>query len=301
MKKNVTLKVISTQLNKNEEIKILINVLNDLCSYLESKFPSGFYVDDVAVWFKLKHPEIVIFKGDRGRNELKRKFPRKDILNVQNVCHHLSGHTKSVIEVLEPIKKKIDPFDWIGKMNYRLKRDWKKRTFESVAEVAGQLPRDAKNETNEDVPKFQEKIEESKHINTSKPSNGAELGLSGEYFILKYEIRKLKEIGQAELVGKVKHISVESNDTAGYDILSFDNNGNEIFIEVKTTTGEKKTAFFITENELNCSRKNPEKYRLYRVYNFNEGKGQGDVEIVQGSVNANYDLKPVTYIATKKS
>lgn len=54
----------------------------------------------------------------------------------------------------------------------------------------------------------------------------------------------------------------------GYDIRSFDPDGAERFIEVKTTRGGPRTDFFLSRNERAFSQKEPERFRLYRLYDF---------------------------------
>jgi hypothetical protein len=43
---------------------------------------------------------------------------------------------------------------------------------------------------------------------------------------------------------------MEEGDGAGFDIASFDPDGRERFIEVKTTNGAATTPFFLTRNEM---------------------------------------------------
>ena len=81
--------------------------------------------------------------------------------------------------------------------------------------------------------------------------NGIEnkrIGDLGELWVIKYESDKLKKNGKNNLVGKIKHISKNEGDGTGYDILSFDNEENKIFIEVKTTKGAKNSTFYVTRN-----------------------------------------------------
>lgn len=56
------------------------------------------------------------------------------------------------------------------------------------------------------------------------------LGLAGEIMVLNYEKEKLKTLGRVDLTDKVKHISLDEGDGAGYDILSYDEVGHELFI-----------------------------------------------------------------------
>ena len=70
------------------------------------------------------------------------------------------------------------------------------------------------------------------------------------------------------LVVRVDQVSSTIGPHAGFDILSFENNGSDRFIEAKTTKYGKNTPFFVTPNELNFSREHSSKYFLYRVFNF---------------------------------
>ncbi|MBK7638619.1 MAG: DUF3883 domain-containing protein [Bacteroidetes bacterium] len=58
----------------------------------------------------------------------------------------------------------------------------------------------------------------------------------------------LKDNNKIDLAEKVRHISIEIGDGAGYDILSYEFNGDAKFIEVKTTQSNTKQ-FIITLNE----------------------------------------------------
>lgn len=96
----------------------------------------------------------------------------------------------------------------------------------------------------------------------------SKLGLLGEQFVISYEIQKLKVLGLDSLVKKIEHISQTEGDSAGFDILSFDEEGNEKFIEVKTTIMGKDAPFYFSNNQLHFSNKEKERFRLYRVFNF---------------------------------
>ena len=85
------------------------------------------------------------------------------------------------------------------------------------------------------------------------------LGDAGEELVIEFEKEKLKSaklFEKAELVTKVK-------DGCGYDVLSFDANGNEIHIEVKTTTGNEDEPFYFSINEKEFLEQHPENYFLY--------------------------------------
>lgn len=87
----------------------------------------------------------------------------------------------------------------------------------------------------------------------SKQKRDAErqrIGLLGEQYVFEQEKLRLKIAGKKLLASKVKLVSAEQED-AGYDVLSFANDGAEKHIEVKSTSqspfsGER---FWLTENE----------------------------------------------------
>lgn len=57
-------------------------------------------------------------------------------------------------------------------------------------------------------------------------------------------------------------------DGAGYDILSFDTDGRDRLIEVKTTNGWERTPFHITRNELAVAEERRANWRLVRLWRF---------------------------------
>lgn len=93
------------------------------------------------------------------------------------------------------------------------------------------------------------------------------LGRVGEQHIYDREIAGLIEADRMDLAKRVEWTSEERGDGAGYDIRSFDpTSGQERFIEVKTTRGGARTDFFLSRNERAFSDEEPERYRLYRVF-----------------------------------
>ena len=117
-----------------------------------------------------------------------------------------------------------------------------------------------------------------------KNAQNKRLGDLGELWVLQQERKRLVAEGRKDLSEKVDHISMNQGDGAGYDILSYDKYGNEILIEVKATKGSLHSPFYITRNELERSIRDDEKYRLYRVYNFNVDTQHGQLHIFEGSL-----------------
>lgn len=88
-------------------------------------------------------------------------------------------------------------------------------------------------------------------------------GLKGEKLVVEYEYDRLK--GYPDLQKKIEHKS-RDDDGLGYDILSFEIDGSERHIEVKTTKGKRtnKLSFHLTANELQVAN-NLENYWIYDV------------------------------------
>ena len=118
------------------------------------------------------------------------------------------------------------------------------------------------------------------------------LGLEGERFVLRIESDRLKALFPDDESKRPVHVSEEEGDGLGYDIRSFDEKGNVIFIEVKTTTGQYSDPFYITRRELIRSETSPKEFRLYRVYHFKDGSG--DIGITPGSLKK-YCTCPTEY------
>jgi Protein NO VEIN, C-terminal len=94
------------------------------------------------------------------------------------------------------------------------------------------------------------------------------LGQDGEELVFHHEQQRLQKLDRPDLARKIRWISKELGDGAGYDILSFDASGKERLLEVKTTVGADVTPFYITRNELSLASERPDAFRLCRVFDF---------------------------------
>lgn len=93
-----------------------------------------------------------------------------------------------------------------------------------------------------------------------------DIGQRGEEIIYNYEKNLLIKIGRNDLASKVEWIA-KQDCTAGYDILSYDINGNKKYIEVKSSTGSSDK-FYLSKNEIEVARKYGENYFIYKVNNI---------------------------------
>lgn len=94
------------------------------------------------------------------------------------------------------------------------------------------------------------------------------LGRAGEERILAHEHVSLLAVGRTDLAERIRWVSHVDGDGAGYDIQSFDTDGSDRLIEVKTTNGWEHTPFYITRNELAVAEERRKDWRLVRLWNF---------------------------------
>jgi hypothetical protein len=99
-------------------------------------------------------------------------------------------------------------------------------------------------------------------------ARNAQLGRAGEEFAVAYERARLRALGRDSLASQVEHVSVTQGDGLGFDVLSFDENGGERFIEVKTTQFGSQVPFFVSQSEVDFSRERERSFDLYRVFRF---------------------------------
>jgi hypothetical protein len=121
------------------------------------------------------------------------------------------------------------------------------------------------------------------------------LGLAGEELVLDFERDRLERAGKSVWAGKVEHVSKVRGDSAGYDILSYEADGRERFIEVKTTAFSKASSFYISRNEIGFSETHASQYRLYRLFEFRKSPRMFEVT---GSMRERLVLDPVSFSAT---
>jgi len=94
------------------------------------------------------------------------------------------------------------------------------------------------------------------------------LGRAGEERILAHERAILIGSGRSDLADRVRWVAHLDGDGAGYDIHSFEQDGRDRLIEVKTTRGWERTPFHISRRELEVSEAQRENWRLVRLWNF---------------------------------
>lgn len=126
----------------------------------------------------------------------------------------------------------------------------------------------------------------------------ARIGLQGERLALEIEKERIEKLGLNQ--EKVKWRSTES-DSFGYDIESVDMiNGKEqrVFIEVKSTSDRIDSPFYVSKNQVETSNSLGINYRILRLFDVDSTEPK--YYYSTGKIEDNFDLDPVTYLATNK-
>ena len=146
---------------------------------------------------------------------------------------------------------------------------------ESVFEETDQKK---ESDLNYELPEFNPIVLESqpkdiskKRKTSSKPSKPStpskKVGDAGEKYVYEFEKNKLERLGLSDLANKIVKQYEDLSFFPGYDIQSFDELGNKIFIEVKSTKGKNKNYFEISDNEIRAAKELGDSYHIYQVTN----------------------------------
>jgi len=133
-----------------------------------------------------------------------------------------------------------------------------------------------------------------------KEAKNRKLGSIGEELVIKHEQEYLISKNREDLARKIVHVSKVEGDGAGYDIKSFNENGEIRYIEVKTTRGNINTDFYISPRELLFSQKNRNNFFLYRVYNLDKKTNDGEFFIFNGDIEDSFAKIPTGFRMSKK-
>jgi hypothetical protein len=126
-------------------------------------------------------------------------------------------------------------------------------------------------------------------------SRNHSLGRAGEELVLRFEHERLWRAGERTLADRIEHVAAKGQDYLGYDILSFETDGRERLIEVKTTRYGATTPFFASRNEVETSERQAEHYHLYRLHKFVR---EPKLFMLPGSLRRTCRLEAATFVAS---
>ena len=104
-----------------------------------------------------------------------------------------------------------------------------------------------------------------------RESYNSNLSASGERFVMAFERARLREAGQKDKAKEVSWLSQTYGESFGYDIKSFEEDGSERYICVKTTNYGSRFPFTLSVQELERAQQNPKRYYIYRVFQMSRG------------------------------
>ncbi len=165
-------------------------------------------------------------------------------------------------------------------------------TVDDLANVWVPTPKPAR--VKEAATDYAPRFSPAKRDYLAQEARNRSLGRAGELFVVELEVRRLHATGKRTLADKVELVAGTQGDGLGFDVLSFEKDGRERLIEVKTTMFGQFTPFYVSRNELARSNADAEIYRLYRVFDFRDRPRLFDLS---GAISASCALEPVSYLA----
>lgn len=126
------------------------------------------------------------------------------------------------------------------------------------------------------------------------------LGDQGERIVLENERERLMGTPFADAVNG----SVSEDMSAGYDILSFKEDGKPVYIEVKATSYSETAPFYMSRKEYRflqqCAEDGTE-YQLHRVFDLRENGDHKIRVLTAQELLEDYVFIPSTYLVRRKS
>ncbi|MBJ7881634.1 DUF3883 domain-containing protein [Gelidibacter salicanalis] len=267
--------------------------------YLTLKYPERYFFYKFGMFDKFSDIVNYHYKPIKGRYE--------NIIQFQNLCELLKYELENDQELIKLHKERIDDDCYYDKNLKILTQDFvyavvrhldvepllKETEPENIFELSQGLTTSVQlAETGIDfTPRT------INHIQNNIANK--RIGDLGEIWVVNYEREKLRKLGKPKLANKVEHTAKNFGDGAGFDVMSFNENGDKMFIEVKTTKGGLNSTFYITRNELERSLVEKENYYVYRLYEFDDDNNTGKLLILNGELT-NLCQTPINYKVTMK-
>jgi hypothetical protein len=123
------------------------------------------------------------------------------------------------------------------------------------------------------------------------------LGKAGEEFVVGFERRRLERAGRDDLAKNVRWVSDVDGDGYGYDVQSFETDGEERLLEIKTTCGNERTPFWMSKRECDVAAEKGDIYRVRRVFHF---RNQVKMFDIAPPLEARLLLTPTTFMAAPR-
>jgi hypothetical protein len=129
----------------------------------------------------------------------------------------------------------------------------------------------------------------------AQEATNRELGSRGEEFVVAFEHARLWKEGARALADRIEHVARTKGDGFGFDVLSYETNGEERLIEVKTTRFGLHTPFYASRNEVAVSDERRRAYFVYRLCKFSRDR---KLFLLNGSIRETCSLEPTQFLAS---
>ncbi|EIG62884.1 DUF3883 domain-containing protein [Bradyrhizobium sp. WSM1253] len=123
------------------------------------------------------------------------------------------------------------------------------------------------------------------------------LGHAGEEMVFRFEFDRLCQAGRRDLAKAMDWPADRGEDHMGYDVRSFESDGEERLLEIKTTNGHARTPFWLSRTQYEVAARSPSTYRVRRVFHFQNGAEMFDIK---PPLDAGLRLIPEKYVAVPR-
>ncbi len=190
-------------------------------------------------------------------------FGNKDLITPEKPKEEESNIKKENVLIQEPKKKGF----WASIM------DEVKDEIEKSNNPTSYIDKEELKESIIDTTPIENKYRTPRKIDWDSINKTKKItGLKGEEIVLEMEKSYLNSIGRQDLSENVKHVSKDIGDGLGYDILSYFEDGQEKYIEVKSSNRANNNSFYISQNELEFMKNYKYNSVIYRIFNINENE-----------------------------
>jgi hypothetical protein len=146
-----------------------------------------------------------------------------------------------------------------------------------------------------DAPPPRARTRAGRHVDYGKlQEESRRVGALGEELVVDYERQRLRDAGRPDLADDVQWVARDIGDGLGYDVLSFEASGEELYVEVKATGLAAETPFYFSSAELDFARRHVQAYALYRVSQVDDSP---QFFVLRGPDITELEMVAVTYQA----
>ncbi len=102
---------------------------------------------------------------------------------------------------------------------------------------------------------------------------------AGEEMVFRFEFDRFCRVGRPDLAKEMDWPAVRCEDHRAYNIRSFETDGEESLLEIKTTNGHARMRFWLSRTQYEVATQNPLTYRIRRVFHFRNGAEMFDIKL----------------------